>query len=68
MRIMVLKIKELRYNKGFSMDALAKAAGCSVSTVWKMENGDTNHHSVTLLKIATALGCQVSDIVEFDKS
>lgn len=56
-------IKEIRTAKGLSQEKLAQLSGVSRATISYLE---THNHAITstgtLLKIAQALGCKVSDI------
>lgn len=59
----MIKIKEMRVLRGMSLYKLAQITGFSYSTLWNIEKGGDVRLS-TLKKIADALGCNVSDLVE----
>lgn len=56
------KIKELRKQKGFTQEALAKKAGISSNYFAKIERGTINTSVEKANKIAKALGVAVSEI------
>lgn len=50
--------------KGLSLPALADAAGLSKGYLWQLENGkEPNPSLAVLIKIATALGTTVADLL-----
>lgn len=49
------KIKQLRIEKGFTLQALAKLVNTSRSYVWEIEKGGANPSGVKLHKIAKCL-------------
>ena len=56
-------VKETRISKGLSQEKLAKIAGVSRATIACLEtNNNARTSTGTLIKIATALECKVSDI------
>lgn len=63
-KLMPFKIKEMRKNKGMSQEELSKQAGISRQIISDLESGDkeVNTTTNTLLRIAEALGCTISDI------
>src|SRR5487761_106399 len=56
------RIKTLRKEKGLTQEALAQRAGLPQSHVSKLENGRHSPSSVTLEKIAKALGVASSEL------
>ena len=57
------KILEMRKKMGMTQDELCKKAGISRQTLSDLENVETtNTTTQTLMKIASALHCNVSDI------
>jgi len=55
------KIKNLRREKGFTLDSLADAAGMSKSYLWELENRESPRPSVEkLAALAKALSMDVS--------
>lgn len=58
------KVKEYREKKKWSQELLAKKSGVSRATIASLEAPDSEITTTTstLIKIATALECRVSDI------
>lgn len=57
------KLKELRLKEGLSQEELAKKSGVSRPTISMIEtNSLDNIESKTMLKLATALNCDIGDI------
>lgn len=57
------KVKEIREELGVSQEALAKKAGVSRTIISGLESGKiTETSTITLSKIANALGKKVGDI------
>lgn len=54
------QIKQARINKGFSQEGLALAAEIDRSYYGGIERGERNVSFTTLLKIASALDCDIS--------
>lgn len=60
-----LKIKELRNNKGYTLDKLAELAECSKSYIWELENKTPPRPSAEkLAKIAKALGVTIDYFID----
>ena len=60
---MQYKIKAMRENKKMSQEALSEKAGVSRTIISRLESGEKVVTTTeTLLKIANALECKVSDI------
>lgn len=60
---MPFKIKEVRKEKGYTQEELAKRANVSRATIIGLENGSVTVTTTdTLTKIASALDKKVSDI------
>ncbi len=56
-------VKQKREKLGISQEELSKKSGVSRTIISALEtNNDTVTSTTTLLKIADALGCKVSDI------
>ncbi len=56
-------IRQLRQNKGLSMQGLSLKAGMGVSAIYRMENEVcARTHALSATAIAAALGCEVEDI------
>ena len=61
--ILQYKIKAMRENKKMSQEALSEKAGVSRTIISRLESGEKVVTTTeTLLKIANALECKVSDI------
>lgn len=56
-------IKQIRKKKNLTLNELAKKTGLAYGNLWKVEHGSDVKLS-TLYKIAEALRCKVSDLVE----
>lgn len=62
------KIKDLRFEKGLSQEALCKKAGIKrVSTLSRIENGHTIPHDMTLKCIASVLNVTLEKLKEETK-
>ena len=65
-----MTLQEIRKNKGLSQSQLAEIAGVNVRTLQYYEQGvkDINGAKlITLLSLASALECKISDIVTDEK-
>ncbi len=60
------KIKELRTQKGWSLDDLSSNSGVAKTTIWGIENGSKPSYD-KLEKIADALGIQMAEMLIYDK-
>lgn len=56
-------IRRAREAKGMSQEALALAAEVDRSYLGRIERGDNNAALLTLLRIAEALNCSLSDLL-----
>jgi transcriptional regulator with XRE-family HTH domain len=63
MEVNVRKIQMLRIDKGLTQRALAKEAGISNTSLWKIEKGG-GASPPTLKKIADVLGVRASELLE----
>lgn len=55
-------VKKIRLQKGFSQQVLSKKARVSRQTISNLESGKpVNTTTATLVRLADALGCEVSD-------
>ncbi len=62
------RIKELRTEKGLTLEQLAQATGSSKSYIWELENKDPPRPSADKLsQIATALGVTVDYLIGRDE-
>lgn len=58
------KVRELRHQKGLSLDQLSARASVSKGILVQIEKGDANPSIATLCKVAAALAVSVADLVE----
>jgi DNA-binding XRE family transcriptional regulator len=58
------RIREVRLSKGYDQGELARLAGVSASTLWRIETEDRTPRGVTLRKIAEILGVEVAALRE----
>ncbi|MES2116823.1 MAG: helix-turn-helix transcriptional regulator [Pseudomonadota bacterium] len=56
-------LRQLRKERGMSQDALALQADVDRSYVGQIERGDNNVAVLTLIKLASALGVKVSELM-----
>jgi len=57
-------IKNYRTKKGLSQDKLTKKADITLTTLVKIETGNNKNPTIkTLVKIASALGVKVDDLI-----
>lgn len=61
-------IRNIRKEKGMTLQQIADIMGCSPQLISQYESGKRQPKLETIEKIATALGCNVSDIRGFDGS
>lgn len=61
------RIKEIRKQKGLTQKQLGEKCGMYESQIRKYENGKANPKIETLQKIATALKCNLSDLMDADE-
>lgn len=61
------RIKEIRKQKGLTQKQLGEKCGMYESQIRKYENGKANPKIETLQKIATALECNLSDLMDSDE-
>jgi transcriptional regulator with XRE-family HTH domain len=52
---------ELRVNREMTLASLADTAGVSRSLIYKVSSGETQLGDITARRVATALGCDVTD-------
>lgn len=57
------RIRRKRIEAGLSQPALAKKAGVSKSTVYRIEEGLVPAQAPTLRRLADALGCEIADLM-----
>ncbi|HDR7875929.1 helix-turn-helix transcriptional regulator [Bacillus paranthracis] len=59
----VIKLRKVRIEKGFSQNELAKQAEVSQSHISEIESGIKNVGVEVLIKLATVLGVQITDLI-----
>jgi transcriptional regulator with XRE-family HTH domain len=55
-------VRSRRFKAGLSQEALASDCGLHPTNLGKLERGQRNSSVQTLIRIAAALGCRVSDL------
>ena len=60
----VAKLKRLREDRVLSQRELARMAGLTHVTVWRLENGYTEAHAQTIRKLAEVLGVEPRELVK----
>ena len=60
----MLRLEEIRKQKGMSQADLAKAIRCSQAAICKFESGKSNPSLETLARLAVALDCPLDDLVD----
>jgi transcriptional regulator with XRE-family HTH domain len=58
------RVRELRSNRGLSLDALASKSGVSRSMISVIERGESSPTAVVLEKLATGLGVMLASLFE----
>jgi transcriptional regulator with XRE-family HTH domain len=64
MEVDVAKLKRLRQENVLSQRELARMAGLTQMTIWRLENGFTEAHPQTIRKLAGALGVEPKELVK----
>jgi transcriptional regulator with XRE-family HTH domain len=64
MEVDVNKLKKLREERVFSQRELARTAGLTHTTVWRLENGFKEARPGTIRKIASVLGVEPKELVK----
>ena len=59
----ILRLRQLREEKGFSLAALSRRAGISKPSIWAWETGKTVPRSRSLHALAGALGVSIAEIL-----
>jgi transcriptional regulator with XRE-family HTH domain len=60
----VAKLKRLREDRVLSQRELARMAGLTHVTVWRLENGFTQAHAQTIRKLAEVLQVEPKELVK----
>ncbi len=63
MEVDPMKLKRLRKERVFSQRELARLAGLTHATVWKLENGPAEAHPRTIRKLAGVLEVEPKELV-----
>lgn len=63
MEVDVARLKELRRERVFSQRELARTAGVTHATVWRLENGFQEAQPRTIRKLAEALGVEPKELL-----
>jgi transcriptional regulator with XRE-family HTH domain len=64
MEVDAAKLKRLREDQVLSQRELARMAGLTQMTVWRLENGYEQAHHQTIRKIAGVLGLEPRELVK----
>jgi transcriptional regulator with XRE-family HTH domain len=64
MEVDAAKLKRLREDRVLSQRELARLAGLTQMTVWRLENGFEQAHPQTIRKIAGVLGVQPRELTK----
>ena len=61
---MKTRVRELRMERGMTVNALAERSGVSRATIWKLEQSGVKNVSIgTLQRLAKALGVRTEDLI-----
>ena len=64
MEVDVPKLKELREEAVLSQRELARMANLAYGTVWRIENGFSEVHPLTIRKLARVLGVESKELIK----
>jgi transcriptional regulator with XRE-family HTH domain len=64
MEVDVAKLKRLREDRVLSQRELARMAGLTHVTLWRLENGFTEAHAQTIRKLAEVLGVEPRELTK----
>ena len=59
----MIRLKEIRLKAGITQRELSARSGCSIATINAMENGKRIPRPATVQRLASALGCEVEDLI-----
>lgn len=65
LKMLGIRIRELRVKKGFSITELAEETSVTEEFVAQLENGELDCDIVTLVALADALGVKLKDLFQF---
>ena len=61
---MKTRVRELRRERGLTVNSLAEKSGVSRATIWKLEQSEVKNVSIgTMQKLAKALGVRTEDLI-----
>ena len=61
---MKTRVRELRRERGMTVNALAEKSGVSRATIWKLEQSEVKNVSIgTMQKLAKALDVRTEDLI-----
>jgi transcriptional regulator with XRE-family HTH domain len=66
MEVDVAKLKRLRQEQVLSQRELARTAGLTHQTVWRLENGFSEARPATIRKLASVLEVEPKDLVKME--
>lgn len=58
------RLRQLREERGWTVNQAAEAYGVEPMTVWRLESGEANPTLATLVSVAVALGVPVSELLD----
>lgn len=61
---MKIHLQEIRWKREYSIEQLSMLSGVSVSQISRVENGLSNPTIDVVCRLAKALGCTISDLVD----
>lgn len=61
---MIIKLWDVRQEKGLKLEAVAALSGVTKSTINNIENGKTSPTLNNLEKLAKGLGCRIEDLYD----
>lgn len=62
--VRLLRLKEIRLNKGITQEDLAKELNVGQNTISQWETGERTPRVPTLIKLAEVLDCSVGELLE----
>lgn len=63
-----LRVREIAEQQGLTANKVAQRAGISLEVAYQIWRNESSPKLDTLTKIAAALGCKVTDLIEEDES
>lgn len=62
------RVYELRTNKGWTQVRLSEASGISIPEISEIEKGNRKPQASTLQKLASALDCDLGELIHYSLS